>query len=81
MGFLWIVIGDPTDIDTIGRLKFRLNVKLETCLGAKSKIKHHINRIFADEQSSIDKAGAETRPPLTPQWTAASRWTSRGWGY
>ncbi len=55
-GVLRIVIGDPTDIDTIDALKFRLNVKLETCLGAKSKIKHHINRIFADEQSSIDKA-------------------------
>ncbi len=55
-GVLRIVIGDPTDIDTIDALKFRLNTKLETCLGVKSKIKSHINRIFADENASIDKA-------------------------
>ena len=55
-GTLRIVIGDPTDIDTIDALKFRLNTKLETCLGVKSKIKSHINRIFADENASIDKA-------------------------
>ncbi len=55
-GVLRIVIGDPTDIDTIDALKFRLNVKLETCLGVKSKIKKQISRIFADESASIDKA-------------------------
>ena len=55
-GVLRLVIGDPTDIDTIDALKFRLNVKLETCLGVKSKIKQHINRVFADESASIDKA-------------------------
>jgi len=55
-GVLRIVIGDPTDIDTIDALKFRLNTKLETCLGVKSKIRSHINRIFADENASIDKA-------------------------
>ncbi len=55
-GVLRIVIGDPTDIDTIDALKFRLNTKLETCLGVKSKIKSHIDRVFADESASIDKA-------------------------
>jgi type IV pilus assembly protein PilB len=55
-GVLRIVIGDPTDIDTIDALKFRLNTKLETCLGVKSKIKQHIDRVFADDQASIDKA-------------------------
>jgi type IV pilus assembly protein PilB len=54
-GVLAIVIGDPTDIDTIDALKFRLNTKLETKLGMKSKIKQHIDRIFADENASIDK--------------------------
>jgi type IV pilus assembly protein PilB len=54
-GVLRIVIGDPTDIDTIDALKFRLNTKLKTCLGVKSKIKQQINRIFADENASIDK--------------------------
>jgi type IV pilus assembly protein PilB len=55
-GVLRIVIGDPTDIDTIDALKFRLNAKIETCLGVKSKIKQQINRLFADENASIDKA-------------------------
>ncbi len=55
-GVLRVVIGDPSDIDTIDALKFRLNTKLETCLGAKSKIKQHIDRVFADENASIDKA-------------------------
>ncbi|HVT79944.1 MAG TPA: ATPase, T2SS/T4P/T4SS family [Phycisphaerae bacterium] len=56
-GVLRIVIGDPTDIDTIDALKFRLNTKLETCLGVKSKIKSHIDRVFAEDGSaSIDKA-------------------------
>jgi type IV pilus assembly protein PilB len=55
-GVLRIVIGDPTDIDTIDALKFRLNTKLETCLGVKSKIKQNIDRVFADENASIDKA-------------------------
>jgi type IV pilus assembly protein PilB len=54
-GVLRIVIGDPTDIDTIDALKFRLNTRLQTCLGVKSKIKQHIDRIFADENASIDK--------------------------
>jgi type IV pilus assembly protein PilB len=55
-GVLRLVIGDPTDIDTIDALKFRLNTKLETCLGVKSKIKAHIDRVFAEESASIDKA-------------------------
>ena len=55
-GVLRLVIGDPTDIDTIDALKFRLNTKLETCLGVKSKIKAHIDRVFAEENASIDKA-------------------------
>src|SRR3954453_14489147 len=55
-GVLRVVIGDPTDIDTIDALKFRLNTKLETCLGVKSKIKQHIARLFAEESASIDKA-------------------------
>jgi type IV pilus assembly protein PilB len=55
-GKLRIVIGDPTDIETLDALQFRLNAKLETCLGAKSKIKQHIQRLFADENASIDKA-------------------------
>jgi len=55
-GKLRIVIGDPTDIDTLDALRFRLNMPLETCLGVKSKIKTHIDRIFAEERASIDEA-------------------------
>src|ERR1035437_3679654 len=54
-GVLRIVIGDPTDIDTIDALKFRLNTKIETCLGVRSKIKHHIDRMCAEENVSIDQ--------------------------
>src|ERR1035437_4963066 len=56
-GVLRIVIGDPTDIDTIDALKFRLNTKIETCLGARSKIKQHIDKLFAEENASIDLKG------------------------
>ncbi len=55
-GVLRIVIGDPTDIDTIDALKFRLNTKIETCLAVKSKIKHQIDRMFSAEKASIDEA-------------------------
>ena len=55
-GKLRIVIGDPTDLDTIDALHFRLNVRIETCLGTKSKIKQQINRLFASESASIDEA-------------------------
>jgi type IV pilus assembly protein PilB len=55
-GVLRIVIGDPTDIDTIDALKFRLNTKIETCLAVKSKIQHQIDRMFSQEKASIDEA-------------------------
>ena len=55
-GKIRLVIGDPTDLDTIDALTFRLNARLETCLGAKSKIKAHIERMFAEEKASIDEA-------------------------
>ncbi len=53
---LRVVISDPNDLETLDALRFRLNVQLEPCLSCKSKIKHHINRLFADEQKSIDDA-------------------------
>ncbi len=53
-GKLRIVIGDPNDLETLEALRFRLNMPLETCLGVKSKIKQHIDRLFADERKSID---------------------------
>lgn len=55
-GRLRLIIGDPTDIETLDTLRFRLNVPLEPCLAVKSKIKSHIDKLFADEQKSIDEA-------------------------
>ena len=54
-GKLRIVIGDPNDIETLEALRFRLNKPLETCLAVKSKIRKHIDRLFAEEQKSIDE--------------------------
>ena len=54
-GKLRIVIGDPNDLETLEALRFRLNKPLETCLAVKSKIKKHIERLFSEEQRSIDE--------------------------
>ena len=54
-GKLRIVIGDPNDLETLEALRFRLNKPLETCLAVKSKIKKHIERLFSEEQKSIDE--------------------------
>ncbi|HTV49027.1 MAG TPA: ATPase, T2SS/T4P/T4SS family [Phycisphaerae bacterium] len=54
-GRLKIVMGDPNDLETLEALRFRLNKPLETCLAVKSKIKAHIDRLFAEEQRSIDE--------------------------
>ena len=53
-GKLRIVIGDPGDLETLDALRFRLNMPLETCLAVKSKIKAHIDRIYAEEKKSLD---------------------------
>ncbi len=65
-GKLRIVIGDPMDIETLDALQFRLGVTLETCLAVKSKIKNHINRIFAEENKSIDDAVRQLNPDSSP---------------
>jgi len=54
-GKLKIVMGDPNDLETLEALRFRLNKPLETCLAVKSKIKTHIDRLFSEEQRSIDE--------------------------
>jgi type IV pilus assembly protein PilB len=54
-GKLKIVIGDPNDLETLDILRFRLSKPIETCLAVKSKIKDHIDRLFAEEQRSIDE--------------------------
>ena len=53
-GKLRIVISDPNDLETLEALRFRLNKPIETCLAEKSQIKRHIDRLFSEEQRSID---------------------------
>ncbi len=54
-GKLRIVISDPNDLETLEALRFRLNKPIETCLAEKSQIKRHIDRLFSEEQRSIDE--------------------------
>ncbi len=54
-GKLRIVIGDPNDLETLEAIRFRLNRPLETCLAVKSDIKKQIDRMFAEEQKSLDE--------------------------
>jgi type IV pilus assembly protein PilB len=54
-GKLRVVIGDLSSPEGLDALRFRLNMQLEICLGAKSKIAAHIKRLFDDEQKSIDE--------------------------
>ncbi|NNM88775.1 MAG: Flp pilus assembly complex ATPase component TadA [Phycisphaerae bacterium] len=53
-GKLRIVVSDPNDLETLEALRFRLNKPIETCLAEKSQIKRHIDRLFSEEQRSID---------------------------
>lgn len=54
-GKLRVVVGDPNDLETLEALRFRLNKPIETCLACKTQIKRHIDRLFAEEQKSIDE--------------------------
>ncbi len=54
-GKLRIVIGDPNDLETLEAIRFRLNRPVETCLAVKSDIKKQIDRMFAEEQKSLDE--------------------------
>ncbi len=52
---LKVLIHDPMDLDTLDTLRFRLNVELDTALGARGKIKEYIDRIFSETRASIDE--------------------------
>ncbi|NNM84328.1 MAG: Flp pilus assembly complex ATPase component TadA [Phycisphaerales bacterium] len=54
-GKLRVVVGDPNDLETLEALRFRLNKPIETCLACKTQIKRNIDRLFAEEQKSIDE--------------------------
>ena len=64
---LKLIIGDPTDLDTMDTLRFRLNSELEYFLANPSKIKSYIQDLFdkAEEEEdgrlkhSIDATAAE----------------------
>jgi len=50
-----ILIHDPLDLDTLDNLRFRLNVELDTALGARSKIKDYIDQMLSETKATIDK--------------------------
>jgi len=71
-GKLKLIISDPSDLDTMDAIRFRLNTELECCLANPSKIRSFIQETFnnqngeegADEQQdrlkhSIDATAAE----------------------
>ena len=52
-GTIKIIIHDPTDLDTLDDLKFRLNCKVETALAARVKIKEYINQYLSGTEQAI----------------------------
>ncbi len=52
-GTIKMIIHDPTDLDTLDDLKFRLNCKVETALAARGKIKEYINQYLSGTERAI----------------------------
>lgn len=55
-GVLKLLIHDPMDLETLDTLAFRLMCKIDTAVGAKSKIKQYIDEMLREDKQSIDKA-------------------------
>jgi type IV pilus assembly protein PilB len=53
-GKLKVLIHDPLDLDTLDKLRFRMNCEIDTALAAKSKIYEYIDRVFGETKKSID---------------------------
>jgi len=53
-GKLKVLIHDPMDLDTLDKLRFRMNCEIDTALAAKSKIYEYIDRAFGETKKSID---------------------------
>jgi len=58
-GRMKIIISDPTDLDLMDLLRFRLNAELECCLASPSKINTLILHTMDEVRSSIDATAAE----------------------
>lgn len=49
-----VAVHDPMDMMMQDDLRFRLNAEVEMLIGAKSKIKHHLDTMLSEDSSSID---------------------------
>ncbi len=54
-GRIKIVVHDPMDLGLLDDLRFRLNTEVELALGARSKIKAHIDKLLSETSASIDE--------------------------
>ncbi len=54
-GRIKVLIHDPMDLVMIDNLRFRLNSEIDTALGARSRIKEYIDRIFGDSQAEMEQ--------------------------
>ena len=53
---LKVLLHDPMDLELLDVLRFRMNCEIETAVGAESKIRDHISKMFAETSTSIDEA-------------------------
>ena len=58
-GRMKVIISDPSDLDLLDLLRFRLNAEIECCLASPSKIRNHIFKTVDEVRSSIDATAAE----------------------
>ena len=55
-GKLKIAVHDPLDLGLMDDIRFRLDSDFEIAIGARSKIKHHIDELLSEGRASIDEA-------------------------
>jgi len=53
-GRLRLVISDPSDLDTMDAIRFRLNMELDCYLASPSRIRAYVQESFADIQTAAD---------------------------
>jgi len=58
-GRMKVLVHDPMDLELIDTLRFRLNVEIDTAIGAQSKIKQFIDRMLSETETSIDETVRE----------------------
>ncbi|MHC4866209.1 MAG: GspE/PulE family protein [Planctomycetota bacterium] len=53
-GRMRLIISDPTDLDTMDAIRFRLNTELDCCLANASKIRSYIQESFSQSRKADD---------------------------